>query len=217
MGVSAEEVEKAVKGERLLGAETQIMGITIKEEKAGTGIFTLSDVFTHEDCVKIVEFYKKNQNLAGPGGTASGVNPEVKLSTDLKIDEVKADDAVELDRLIYSKISAALSVVRQIVPGYFHGQCADTGYRVQHYSPDGYYHWHIDFRPGRRLALLLYLNDIPEGEGGETEFWYQDLKVRPEAGKLLVFPVTAGYAHRGCTSKHHKLIMTSFFITAGAE
>jgi hypothetical protein len=34
-------------------------------------------------------------------------------------------------------------------------------------------------------AVLIYLNDIPLGEG-ETEFIWQKLRVQPEAGKCLI-------------------------------
>ena len=51
--------------------------------------------------------------------------------------------------------------------------------------------WHRDsINPS--VKAMLYLNDVDEG--GETEFW-GTLKVKPEAGKLILFPATWTYPH----------------------
>jgi Rps23 Pro-64 3,4-dihydroxylase Tpa1-like proline 4-hydroxylase len=38
----------------------------------------------------------------------------------------------------------------------------------------------------RVITYLWYLNDVEQG--GETEFFGGDLKIKPETGKLLFFP-----------------------------
>ena len=48
----------------------------------------------------------------------------------------------------------------------------------------------------RVLVWTLYLNDIPEGEG-ETEFLLQKIRVRPEKGKMTIFPASFPWQHRG--------------------
>jgi len=75
----------------------------------------------------------------------------------------------------------------------------------------GMYNWHHDgydssvFPPEivntstnipfiRMYTFLFYLNDIEEG--GETEFLHR--KIKPEKGKLLLFPATFIYPHKGC-------------------
>jgi hypothetical protein len=50
---------------------------------------------------------------------------------------------------------------------------------------------------GRFLAVW-YLNDV-EGPGGEAEYPFQDVKITPEAGKLLLFPPFCTHEHRGVT------------------
>jgi prolyl 4-hydroxylase len=43
-------------------------------------------------------------------------------------------------------------------------------------------------RGGQRIITwMVYLNTLPEGAGGETEFMKMGLKVRPEAGKACVW------------------------------
>ncbi|MGD2137773.1 MAG: 2OG-Fe(II) oxygenase, partial [Gammaproteobacteria bacterium] len=46
----------------------------------------------------------------------------------------------------------------------------------------------------RRLALL-YLNSV--AEGGETLFFHQNVAVKPEAGKLVIFPAGFTHVHKG--------------------
>lgn len=48
---------------------------------------------------------------------------------------------------------------------------------------------------GRVLVWTLYLNDVTDG--GETEFPYQSLKVKPEKGMLCIFPASFTHTHRG--------------------
>ena len=52
-----------------------------------------------------------------------------------------------------------------------------------------------DYASARRfLVFFLYLND---NEGGETSFSDYDITVKPEPGKLLMFPPTWTYLHTG--------------------
>jgi hypothetical protein len=46
----------------------------------------------------------------------------------------------------------------------------------------------------RILTYIWYLNTLCEG--GETEFW-TNYKINPEVGKLVIFPATWTYPHRG--------------------
>jgi hypothetical protein len=73
--------------------------------------------------------------------------------------------------------------------------------KIQKTPPRGGYHfWHCEsFSEGtavRALAWMIYLNDIPKGEG-ETEFIWQKLRVQPEAGKCLIWPTQFTHTHRG--------------------
>ena len=73
--------------------------------------------------------------------------------------------------------------------------------KLQKTPPRGGYHfWHCEHfskETGPRvLAWMIYLNDIPLGEG-ETEFIWQKLRVQPEAGKCLIWPTQFTHTHRG--------------------
>jgi len=63
------------------------------------------------------------------------------------------------------------------------------GYHVWHYESDSREKCH------RLLAWMVYLNDVEEG--GETEFLYQHLRVKPKQGTLVIWPASFTHTHRG--------------------
>lgn len=65
----------------------------------------------------------------------------------------------------------------------------------------------------RQLVTMLYLNDIEEG--GETEFLYQSLRIKPKKGRFLIWPSDWTYTHRGNPPlKEDKYIATSWLELA---
>ena len=56
-------------------------------------------------------------------------------------------------------------------------------------------HYEVDSisNVARSLVWMIYLNDVPEGEG-ETEFLWQGLRVQPKAGTMLIWASTI-YSH----------------------
>ena len=85
---------------------------------------------------------------------------------------------------------------------------------VQKSEVGQYYTWHTDFTPGqdRLLTCILYLNDVEDDAGGTTEFLSGRI-VKPRKGKVLIFPSTITYVHRGNkVEKDSKYIVTTFSI-----
>ena len=97
---------------------------------------------------------------------------------------------------------------------------------LQRYSAGrgGYPYWHCELYPKdasaetlhRTLLWTLYLND---GFGaGETEFLYQQRKIVPQAGALLIAPTAFTHTHRGNTpTGGDKYIATSWVLFQRAE
>ena len=60
----------------------------------------------------------------------------------------------------------------------------------------------MDSGPGefmnRQLVAIWYLNNV-DGAGGETEFPLQEIKLRPEEGKLVLLPPFWTHLHRAVT------------------
>jgi len=69
--------------------------------------------------------------------------------------------------------------------------------QILHYAENaGHYNSHYDDAPGnpRVFSAVFYLNDVEEG--GETEFDYFDISVKPTAGSILMFPANYIYSHK---------------------
>ena len=89
-----------------------------------------------------------------------------------------------------------------------------SGLIVQKSEVGQYYNWHTDFMAGedRLLTCILYLNDVEDDAGGTTEFASGRI-VKPRKGKVLIFPSTITYVHRGNkVEKDSKYIITTFSI-----
>ena len=76
-------------------------------------------------------------------------------------------------------------------------------FNIQHYAPnEGFFNWHCErsyYQSHQRaLVFMTYLNDVEDG--GETEFYYQQLKIKPVKGKMVIWPPDFTHLHRGITS-----------------
>jgi len=72
--------------------------------------------------------------------------------------------------------------------------------KLQKTAPqEGYHVWHCEnaaaFLSRRLATFMFYLNDIEDG--GETEFLYQSLRIKPTEGTLLIWPASYTHTHRG--------------------
>ena len=74
-------------------------------------------------------------------------------------------------------------------------QLQHEGYSMLRYSGGQEYKAHADgtTATGRAISAIVYLND--DYEGGEVEFVNFDIKIKPKAGMLLLFPSTYPYTH----------------------
>jgi Rps23 Pro-64 3,4-dihydroxylase Tpa1-like proline 4-hydroxylase len=68
-------------------------------------------------------------------------------------------------------------------------------YGLLRYKPNEKYNLHYDggTASSRAVSALIYLND--DYEGGELEFANFDIKIKPKAGTLILFPSNYAYAH----------------------
>lgn len=74
------------------------------------------------------------------------------------------------------------------------------GLRVQKTIPGGGFHdWHFEngeyALASRIVTMMMYLNDVEDG--GETEFLYLHKRIKPKAGRLLIWPSGYTHTHRG--------------------
>ena len=92
-----------------------------------------------------------------------------------------------------------------------------TTLKIQKTLPtEGYHVWHLEHGAGfegesRAAVYSIYLNDVEEG--GETEFLHFSKRVKPKTGRIVIWPASFPYLHRGNPPlSGEKYILTSWLI-----
>jgi len=178
-----------------------IADYNIREIKPLSFIFEVENALPAQLCRSMIERFEANPDDQYQGliGQMQKQDDSIKKSTDLVVSG--KDHWKDVDKNLFTSLAMAMKAFREQYP-YFKGPFKDMGYAMQRTSPGEHYHWHIDGGSHefsqRQLVALWYLNDVP-GPGGETEFLFQDVKVKPEEGKLILFPPFWTHEHRGIT------------------
>jgi hypothetical protein len=190
---------------------------TITEVKEHSFIYEKQRALAIDICNEMIRRFEKyeDEQYAGRIGQRAQQDREIKRSTDLVVSG-KAHWK-DIDRALFRSLGLAMQELRETIP-YFKGPFKDVGYAIQRTNPGEFYHWHIDGGSHefsqRQLVAVWYLNDV-SGPGGETEFSFQDVRIKPEAGKLLLFPPFWTHEHRGVTLQHGvKYIATTWVVFA---
>lgn len=193
----------------------QVQSIT--EVKEHSFIFEKQRALPIDVCNEMIRRFEASpdEQYAGRIGQLIYKDEGIKKSTDLVISG--KTHWKDIDQALFRSLGLAMKEFRLRFP-YFKGPFKDVGYAMQRTQPGEYYHWHIDGGSHefsqRQLVAVWYLNDVP-GPGGETEFSNQDVRIRPAAGKLLLFPPFWTHEHRGVTLQNGlKYIATTWVVFA---
>lgn len=188
-------------------------------------VLEIDNALPKEICDRIIERYKKDsrktQSKVGGASGEGEIDKEMRRSLLLQFSDY--DDWADVNRIIYDVIGTAIqkyiSHIKKIYKKYetmneqiTHTQLTqhfssmqDEGYFIQEYKEGDFYHWHTDHSntliKNRTLSFVLYLNTLDENQGGCTDFIHGQ-KIRPFAGKLLVFPSDWKYVHRSAVVKN---------------
>ena len=191
-------------------------------------IWTKKNSLTEEFCNHLIKKFETNPERME--GMVDQNNPRVDKSLKVTMDAgiTTNSDWVEEDKILYKSVKIALNEYEAHLEKIAHNKCdghgwklhpshyykiKDTGYKMQKYEPNGYYHWHHDWCMSkgwtRTFTYIWYLNTIQEKDGGWTEF-IDGTKIQPKCGSILFFPATWTYVHRGYTTKVPKYIVTGW-------
>jgi hypothetical protein len=178
------------------------------------------ECFPKKLCKKLVDTHKDLQQLnkTVPGRVSSGVIRAAKDSTDvdLGVYHIYRDLLHETNSYLQESYNLYMEKYWQIQ--HYLDSHIVTAWQIQRYDAKdngGYHQFHIENSGTnsmrRVMAYIVYLNDIDEG--GETEFLHQNIRVKPEAGKVVIFPAYFTHVHRGnpVLSGQDKYIMTGWF------
>jgi Rps23 Pro-64 3,4-dihydroxylase Tpa1-like proline 4-hydroxylase len=184
-------------------------------------IYECEDTFPVSFCNRVIEKFEKS-DLKFKGRANSGSNT-IKKSTDIRIyDE---PEWVEEEKYFHDTIRKAMKKYETFLlkmdvddevkkeMSQFLTNTHIHPPQIQRTEPGQYYHWHHDqFMTASNWKIftyIIYLNDVEKDSGGTTEFSCGKT-IQPKAGKIIFFPCTWTYFHRGKTlEKGIKYIATS--------
>ena len=160
--------------------------------------------------------------------TNQRVDKSIKDTKDIHISTTtgwEREDKIFFDSLKigldeYNKYLANLNDCCKSYPNPTFGT-SDTGYIVQKYEPGGCYHWHQEWSmtsepiASRIFTFMWYLNTIEEKDEGYTEF-ADGTRVQPVAGRLIFFPATWTFLHRGYPPKVKKYLCNGWIHSSPA-
>ncbi len=202
----------------LSAEESKIAALsTLREVKPGSFIFARPHALPPLFCEEVIARFEAHpeQQHSGRIGQTQTKDPSIKRTTDLVVSD--KPEWRDVDQIFFQSLRQALGEFREAFP-YFKGPFKDMGYQVQRYLPGEFYHWHIDGGSHefsqRQLVALWYLNDL-SGAGGETQFRYQAVRIRPQQGMLVLFPPFWTHEHRAVqVASGIKYIATTWVVFA---
>ena len=182
------------------------------------GVF--KNAFTKEFCEEIIRQHKIAVD-SGHGQTrfaSEGTHKNIKDDTQVFADEI---DYVPL-RVVTKKFNELFWERYYEIYAQEYAVLKESArhtnytFKIQKTKVGGGYHvWH--YESGRKdtchrlITWMLYLNDVHEG--GETEFLYQHMRIKPEQGTLVIWPAAFTHTHRG----NPPLSNEKYVVTGWAE
>jgi hypothetical protein len=177
-------------------------------------IYVNKNSLSKDFCQNIIELFEKEDNGKYDGVTHGGLNKKIKDTTDFSI-EITNQKWSKYHKCLREELNRNIKKYLKILNEEFNSKRQDVSMNyfgfdeisfdvllMQKYNKGiGKYVYHNDFsinydaKKYRAFTFLWYLNDIEIG--GETEF--EDFKIKPESGKLILFPATWTYPHSGKT------------------
>jgi len=193
--------------------------LIIPAEKSFIGAWFMEDMSLCDDMIFYFENHPDKRDGVMFRHGSLMVDKEEKDSKDIVLDvseEITKRYVNELQKILdlYK-----IKYVRSEVTGKF----GIESINVQKYDPrGGYKFWHTErsdgYPPGvyRHLVFMTYLNDVEDD--GETEFYYQQVKIKPQKGLTLIWPSDWTHTHRGIPSMTQtKYIATGWYTFLNRE
>ena len=183
-------------------------------------IYEQKYVLSDELCDMIIKYYHIS-NETYEGVTQSGLDKNIKDTKDMIIPNDPSSDShwSYINEKLYESLYSNLLIYLKNIKPEEHYKIFPTNrlteglFMIQKYQKNkGKYIYHNDSAfestKYRVITYIWYLNDVEEG--GETEFW-GEYRVKPEKGKLVLFPASWTFPHCGkMPISHDKYIITGW-------
>ena len=170
-------------------------------------------------CKEIINYFEENKKLHQKGILGTRVDLTKKKTTDISINpnDLKKDKFKCFNSYINELHKCFVDYQDQWPFMKSMIKDVDIGsFNVQKYSKgDHFSNVHTERASietlHRVFAWMTYLNDVNDGDGGETYFSHYDIRVKPEIGKTLIWPSEWTHAHAGETLNNgEKYIITGW-------
>jgi len=166
-------------------------------------IYSTKNSLSKSLCEEIIDRFEKEDKKRA-GITFAGENKDIKDTLDFHLSH-NPDAWKDIDKVLTNELSKALNLyfdnINKDIKILVCDNLTDLGFQIQKYNKGvGKYIFHNDHQiylkdgMDRALTYIWYLNDVEEG--GETSFFNKG-KIRPEQGKLVLFPSCWTYPHAG--------------------
>jgi tetratricopeptide (TPR) repeat protein len=173
-------------------------------------------------CSELINLFNSQQARHSQGKTAGGLNPDAKLSTDLSVrpKDLDRDEFAVLGQYFQALYLCHRDYLQQWPFLKTVLARAEIGsFNLQRYGAGGHFKKPHSERTTlgsshRVLAWMTYLNDVEDG--GSTHFIHQNLDIKPETGKTLIWPAEWTHAHQGqVVNSGEKYIITGWMHFPG--
>ena len=172
--------------------------------------------WTHDDtaiCDEIIDYFKNSPRKTAGSIGRNVVDTTVKDCVDCDITDLNLRNRY----LNFLQNTVNQYIEKYPLCNYYAPWSTIENFNIQWYLPNtAYYAWHTErcnkMEPihSRHLVFMTYLNTVTDN--GETEFFHQNLKIKPEKGLTLIWPADWTFTHRGVASPtQEKYIVTGWF------
>jgi hypothetical protein len=159
------------------------------------------DELSPEFCRDVIERFEADSRkvIGMAGGGASGrVDTRIKSTTEILL-WTHRDGWEDVNEVIMESLKRRMKDYMQkwgkaFPIGVFPEEPRITRYR----EGEGFYAWHSDNigrSPTRVLTAIWYLNTVEKG--GETDYRWQGVAIKPVEGRMMLCPVGWPFIHRG--------------------
>jgi len=164
------------------------------------------NVFSPEHCQKLIDCFKSNAYVYSHQKDKEILNPDYinKHNDSGRVDKSIFLGDVELGAIysneFYSAMDESVNEYCNSFPILRESSFASYSIKIQETKQgEGFHTWHCEKATwntrNRLLVWSVYLNDIKSG--GETEFLYQSLRIKPKQGTVVIWPSGFTHTHRG--------------------
>jgi len=193
-----------------------------KECNINNFIGVYDNYITKEDCQRAIDLYDAENKFNNTINRLESEKSSVLMKQDQQLFCMPKNINIWWERLKpliynfdiawkhYDKVTGALQSLGGI-------ELFRTSLKIQKTLPgEGYHIWHVEHNQGyenepRAFVYTIYLNDVEEG--GETEFLHFSKRVKPKAGRIVIWPAGFPYVHRGNPPiSGEKYILTSWLV-----